>query len=372
MLRKKYLIPCLWMICFLAALCPEGKGLPEETLIGQLSMRLIEENDVLTGYRDVVGAFRKEAKRYEAPCLLKAMEQILSDPFSLEPVTLSISEELAQHAVKGGRKDLKGLFAAAAGVIDCSVGEVEVPAFEGGGSVEDHLAHIEKVLDAAAALRANALTNLNEEEKQLAYVTLASVLDKFIDGVYLETGADEATLSNYNRGLEVLSKIDCGAMAEAALVLSSLASPDYVKRVEKHFKKLKVKAPAEAKDAGFTGDVLAFRDTPHGPVVIGGKKTTKYKAQAAFILDLGGADTYNAAASTLDLERGISMVVDLDGKDKYLVKDAMNLVACRLGVAVLFDLKGNDVYEGTRGTQGLGEGGVALLWDEEGKDRYKA
>ncbi|MHC4944373.1 MAG: hypothetical protein ACYTG7_15260, partial [Planctomycetota bacterium] len=30
------------------------------------------------------------------------------------------------------------------------------------------------------------------------------------------------------------------------------------------------------------------------------------------------------------------------------------------------------VYEGTRGTQGLGAGGVALLWDEEGKDGYKA
>lgn len=35
-------------------------------------------------------------------------------------------------------------------------------------------------------------------------------------------------------------------------------------------------------------------------------------------------------------------------------------------------MKGNDVYRGTRRSQGFGGGGVALLWDEKGNDQYTA
>jgi hypothetical protein len=104
--------------------------------------------------------------------------------------------------------------------------------------------------------------------------------------------------------------------------------------------------------------------------VIGGRRITRYSGRAAFILDLGGNDSYECAAATLDPQRGFSMVVDLRGKDTYRSKVRESLACARLGVSLLVDLDGDDVYEGTRMVQGFGGGGVSVLWDERGDDRY--
>ncbi len=349
-------------------LCAEDEPVIE-TPIRTLAMRLLEENELVGEYEAMVAEFRRENRAYRPAGRLERVSRILEDPFLLEPVTLELRNRL-EACVKEGLKDLPGFLKSAADLIDAEAGQPDIPLFEPSDLEQDHLVHIEMVLDRAAELRASALDGLSETDLELAYDVIPIVIDKFIHHIYLEVDTDKQQMHTLKKGLKALMAVDYEKMTQAAMVLSSLAHPDYVKQVRKDLSRYKEKIPAAAEKAGFSGDIIAYRETRHGPIVIGGKRVTRYKGRAAFVLDLGGNDTYEVAAATLDKDRGLSMVVDLVGKDKYLCAERESLASARLGVSLLVDLAGDDVYEGTRMVQGFGGGGIGLLWDERGKDRY--
>lgn len=345
---------------------------PEGTPIRALAVRLLEENDLLEEYEAMRAEFRRENRAYRPHGRLDRVSRILEDPFLLETETVAIRDGLTERVVSGGLDSLPEILAFAADQIDMAVTLPERPAFEATDFPEDHLIFIEEVLDAAAGLRQKALISLEAEREELAFETTRTVIDKFIQHVYLESGATDEQISRFKKGLKALMDVDLASMSAAAIVLSALADPDYVKQIRKDLSRFREKIPPEAKELGFSGDVIAFRQTRHGPIVIGGRKKNTYNGKAAFILDLGGNDTYTVAAAPIDRERGLSMVVDLAGKDRYIAKERESLATARLGVSLLFDLAGDDLYEGTRMVQGFGGGGVALLWDERGKDVYRS
>ncbi len=112
------------------------------------------------------------------------------------------------------------------------------------------------------------------------------------------------------------------------------------------------------------GDVLAWRETPVGPVVIGGPKANRYRGQFAAIIDLGGNDEY------ADIPvGGPALLVDLAGDDLYRLAAPSGAVG---GVQLWFDKSGDDRYETT--TFGLGGAfhGVQILLDQSGNDAYAA
>jgi len=345
---------------------------PEGTPIRALAFRLLEENDLEEEYEAMRAEFQRENRAYRPHGRLERVSRILEDPFKLETESIAMRDGLTEQVVSGGLAELPGFLAFAADQIDLDVAPPKMPVFEPTDFPEDHLVFIEEVLDAAAELRKKALINLTAEQEEIAFETTRTVIDKFIQHVYLETGATDEQISRFKKGLKALMDVDLASMSAAAMVLSTLAHPDYVKQVRKDLSRFREKIPPEARKLGFTGDVIAFRLTRHGPIVIGGRKKTSYNGKAAFILDLGGNDTYSVAAAPIDRERGLSMVVDLAGKDSYLAKERESLATARLGVSLLFDLAGDDLYEGTRMVQGFGGGGVALLWDERGKDVYRS
>jgi len=342
---------------------------PIETPIRTLAMRLLEENELVGEYEAMVAEFRREHRAYKPAGRLDRVSRILEDPFLLEPITVALRDRLEECADEGP-KGLPRFLKAAADLIDAEPELPEIPLYEPSALAQDHLVHIEMVLDRAAELRASALEGLSESDLELAYDTIPLVIDKFIHHIYLEVDTDKQQMHTLKKGLKALMVVDYDKMVQAAMLLSSLADPDYVKQARKDLLRYKEKIPPAAEEAGFSGDIIAYRETRHGPIVIGGKRVTRYKGRAAFVLDLGGNDTYEAAAATLDKDRGLSMVVDLVGKDKYLCTERESLASARLGVSLLVDLAGDDVYEGTRMVQGFGGGGVGLLWDERGKDRY--
>ncbi len=361
---------------FIAFLVIAGSGLCAEddpavrTPLKTLAMRLLEENDLVGEYEAMVAEFRRENRGYRPAGRLDRISRILEDPFLLEPVTIELRDRLEKCVVKGGLKELPSFLAAAADLIDAEAGQLDIPVFEPSGLPEDHLVHIETVLDRAAELRAQALQDLSEDELQQAYDVIPVVIDKFIHHIYLEVDTDKQQMNSLKKGLKALLAVDREKMVRAAMILSSLAHPDYAKQVRKDLSRYKETIPAAAEEAGFSGDIIAYRETRHGPIVIGGKRVTRYKGRAAFILDLGGNDTYETAAATLDRSRGLSMVVDLVGKDRYVCAERESLATARLGVSLLVDMAGDDLYDGTRMVQGFGGGGVGLLWDDRGKDRY--
>ena len=113
------------------------------------------------------------------------------------------------------------------------------------------------------------------------------------------------------------------------------------------------------------------------------------------LLDDGGDDVYSAAALSEGAAGfGLGILADAGGNDAYLLGREGQGFGTTLGAGILADLSGHDTYRvGTRWThrpllperlQGLGQGmglghryhqvagGVGVLWDAAGNDRYEA
>jgi hypothetical protein len=91
------------------------------------------------------------------------------------------------------------------------------------------------------------------------------------------------------------------------------------------------------------------------------------------VIDLAGNDTYKGTQPGIQggAILGVSMLLDLEGNDVY---DAMDVAqgSCIAGVGILIDYAGDDRYRGLRRLQGQALGGVGILIDRAGKDDYRA
>ncbi len=117
------------------------------------------------------------------------------------------------------------------------------------------------------------------------------------------------------------------------------------------------------------GDRTVFQ-TPAGRVVVGGMGPDEYTDEAVLILDFGGNDTYRNRPGGARPGFPFSVVVDLEGDDRYESDQPFAQGAAFLGVGFLIDLEGDDVYNGGVLSQGTGIFGAGVLLDVEGRDRY--
>ncbi len=152
--------------------------------------------------------------------------------------------------------------------------------------------------------------------------------------------------------------------------------------------------------AGITGSIVARIDTPAGTIVIGGRGQNVYHLDKVsginVVIDLGGNDAYHEGTVSLkrpvlvvvDLEgndgyrgtkpgvqggaiMGVSMLLDVAGDDVYLARDVAQ-GSCIAGAGILIDYAGNDTYTGIRRVQAQAVAGVGILIDRAGNDRYHA
>ena len=125
-----------------------------------------------------------------------------------------------------------------------------------------------------------------------------------------------------------------------------------------------------------------------GTVVIGSRGDDRHGPDAALIIDPGGDDVYarapargGAVSVIVDLAgndeyrgsdlvvQGLSALIDLAGDDRYAM-DGPGLGAALAGAALLVDVSGNDSYEAKFFAQGAGAFGIGALIDLAGNDRY--
>jgi len=156
-------------------------------------------------------------------------------------------------------------------------------------------------------------------------------------------------------------------------------------------------------------EVFFEQRTPAGWVRIRDANSQTYAddGEATLLLiDLGGDDVHeDDVASNVDADNAVSVVIDLDGADRYVYDeratpyDDPDLVpaddglryagdenfgnislsrrfrqgAARNGIAMLFDLGGaDDHYQSLHGSQGYAHQGVGVLFDDGGADAYLA
>lgn len=94
----------------------------------------------------------------------------------------------------------------------------------------------------------------------------------------------------------------------------------------------------------------------------------------ALLIDLAGDDTYASHESGLGCGVfGTGVLLDVSGDDSYRSTAAWGQGAAHVGVGALIDLAGNDDYECAQQSQGLGGPlGAGLLIDVAGNDSYVA
>ncbi|MBN2463999.1 HEAT repeat domain-containing protein [candidate division WOR-3 bacterium] len=114
-------------------------------------------------------------------------------------------------------------------------------------------------------------------------------------------------------------------------------------------------------------------ELPLGRVVVSGFHNDQHLENAALLIDLGGDDTHLNNAGATGPDGGVAVCLDHAGNDKYLASDSSYVQGFGfLGIGMLVDLAGNDVYEAKHFSQGVGIMGVGVLWDKAGNDTFSA
>jgi hypothetical protein len=131
--------------------------------------------------------------------------------------------------------------------------------------------------------------------------------------------------------------------------------------------------PARLLRPGAKADTVIEFDSPIGPIVVSGFGNDTLRTDAALEVDLGGDDVYLNNAGATSFDRPVSVCLDLAGNDQYEAP-ASNYVQGFgfMGVGMLVDLAGNDVYKAKHFSQGVGIMGVGVLWDKAGDDTFSA
>ena len=194
--------------------------------------------------------------------------------------------------------------------------------------------------------------------------------------------------------LDLLEKMDRSSMYSAARCLMPLTDVRLLEQLRK------LPEDGNITVEGATGTIVRRIKTEAGDIIIGGKGKNVYELDkmpgVCAVIDLGGDDEYQRG--TVSPERPVLLVIDLAGNDSYVSSKAGAQGGAVLGVSMLLDLEGNDVYRardvaqgsalggvgilvdyagndvyvGIRRVQGQAVGGIGILIDREGKDRYHA
>ncbi len=115
--------------------------------------------------------------------------------------------------------------------------------------------------------------------------------------------------------------------------------------------------------------------TPRGRIVLrGGGSDTHYAQDCALLVDVGGDDTYYGATGASSPLLPVAVVIDVRGDDRYVNEHAQlpSQGAGVLGIGLLLDLAGDDLYAARTFSQGCGRFGVGMLYDAEGRDTYNS
>lgn len=236
-------------------------------------------------------------------------------------------------------------------------------------TLDDHVNHIAAVLDAADALREQALAKLPAKERAFLFDRAAPLARGFGP----QSAVTDATRPGLRDDLAFCTawheRVDGPAFAATARTVLGLTDPAYLDELKAAMAAARLVGMGPD---GVGGGVLAVRETRHGLILLGGGGANTYdlKRPVAFLADLGGDDTYKGVvASSGGPAHPFGVAVDFAGDDRYAPAE-LGLAVGRLGVGVLVDRGGNDTYTLAAGAGGCGFAGVGLLVDEAGADAY--
>jgi hypothetical protein len=234
-------------------------------------------------------------------------------------------------------------------------------------SPEQALEVLKQSLVKAQTAYAAAIAPLSREE--VAY------LRQYLYPVLTEQATIGHTLWDRSTGrnlCDLLEKMNRRALFDAADALVPLSDPRFLAQLAK-ISDPKPSDKSDIKVEGVRGTVLQVIDTQAGKIVIGGRGNNIYEldkmTDVCAVIDLGGDDVYYEG--TVSPTRPVLVVIDLAGNDRYEGTRPGIQGGAVLGVSMLIDVAGDDVYDAKDIAQGSAVGGVGILIDRAGNDRYR-
>lgn len=293
-------------------------------------------------------------------CRLEWFNQLMKDP-----VHAPVEAELFTRQLHGGALgDHRGL----ASVLMLARDRLDLPprpisAWPEPTTPAEAMATVERAMVDAQVDFAAALAPLTKSE--------LAELEKGLYPVFTSQNTVGHTLQSRMNGrhlMDIMEKMDRDGLHAAAESLVALVDPSLLNQIGS------MDAGTTATVPGATGSVVGRIGTAAGDIVVGGRGTNSYKLDemrgVSAVVDLGGDDTYYDG--TVRPGRPLLVVIDLEGHDTYRGSRPGIQGGSILGVSMLVDVAGNDVYEGQDNCQGSALAGVGILIDGAGNDVYQA
>lgn len=224
--------------------------------------------------------------------------------------------------------------------------------------LEEAVSILVQAMTTASMLHKEALAALDTEEIELLKESIVSIVSDPIstDGQIFFSDND----LEWPRNLQLMAKVNFNKLFYAADILAKA-----VVITRAGLQTVAAKIPANHEE------ILLNFYSPIGRIVVAGTGINTHNSDAALLIDLGGNDIYlNNAGGCIESGVGISLLIDISGNDIYENLNPGSLGGAILGVGMVFDCEGRDVYRSGSLSQGAAIGGVGFLYDERGDDIY--
>jgi hypothetical protein len=292
-------------------------------------------------------------------CRLKWYEHMLRNPLGAPAEAEDLTRTLHQ-AIRNNGAGLAPILPIIAEKLD--LGARPVRPYVAVHSPQEALAVLKQALVGAQAAYAAALAPLGKSEvRELSGYLYPVMVGQNNVGHTLN---DRAT---GRRLCDLMEKMDRRGWIAAAEALAPLADPKLLDALKKY------PDAGDVQVEGVTGRVVAKLDTPAGGIVIGGKEPCTYNLDAmpgvAAVVALGGGNTFYEG--TTSLERPVLVVLDLGGNNVYRATKPGVQGGAVLGVSMLLNLEGNNLYEARDVAQGSCLAGVGILLDHGGNNKFR-
>jgi hypothetical protein len=292
-------------------------------------------------------------------CRLSWYDHLMRDPLRAAVEAERFTREL-HTALCGDHCGLDRALAIARAKMDC--GSRPPREFVAVRSPEEALEAVKRALAAARCAHARALAPLAPRELNDLWTNLYPVTT-----AQSEMGHTLPDRATGRRMCDLLEKIDRSAIFDAVDALVPLTDRALLAQLAA------LPEDGDIQLEGVTGKVVREIVTPAGKIVIGGKGNNVYHLDKMkdvnVVIDLGGDDTYYEG--TCNLERPVLIIIDLKGNDVYRGSHPGIQGGAVLGISMLLDVEGDDVYEAADVAQGSCLGGAGILIDYAGNDRYR-
>ena len=340
---------------------PNDKIHPEladyTTPIEILAKKIISDTGITDKYHDLLKRYSDDEK-WDDGMRIPDMRYMHRDPFKIPKVCDDLIASIRDGV---STSDNAGLLETISARLDevISTEDIAPIKLKTNIALEEHCNQIEELLKLVDKYRQEAFAGLTDNDISFIKDNIYKLTDRWLS----DDNFENPERNEIDKKLiQLCGYVNYQKLFAAGKVLTCVLSPEYLDGLKKDIER----------EAGDKEGILISKDTPFGKIIIGGKGNAKYLENAAVIIDIGGDDFYanQLGGSVYGLpdkpDQPFGIIIDFNGNDRYSSYEYGCQGAGFMGVGILYDGAGDDIYIAQDWAQGSGLLGVGILIDNNG------